>query len=252
MESKSVYCLGAEVLIQDKTNDCADVAFMFRYGERVEGWDLDEEERRSLEAGISAYLPVSSSSFPTLKQLSLLKLMSNFDTGEEFADYLNTDDGNIESMIAKNVYQEVLAKSKQLPIVASVDSVDWDLDNVIDWYFENLHEGIITRELQVIVDRITSLHPFSKELEVVEMEELGVYEPNDEEFRYYLTVKANKVEVNVHSETKTSNKRMKLNNSPMDCWTELAFYCTLQELRRLGVRTDDKAEFSLLHSTIFY
>ena len=226
-------------------------AFMLRYfGQDFFGINFDEGEISSLQTGISALLPVSSASL-SLKQLSLLKLMSNFETGEEFDAFLNNDDGNIESVIAKNVYEEVVLKSKQLPVVAPVDDkIDWDIDLIFDWFLETRHYGIIKRDLQVIVDRITSLYPFAKKLEVVQMQEFSPHGENDEEFRFYLIVKDNSTKVNVNSESSEScNKRIILNNTPMDCWTELAFNCSLQELRRLGINTDDKAEFSLLHAT---
>ena len=78
------------------------------------------------------------------------------------------------------------------------------------------------------------------------------YEANDEEFRFFLTVSEKTTSYEIGALDETCNKRMKLDISPMDKWTELAFYSVLQKLRRFGVRTDGKPEFMALVSANTY
>ena len=118
MNTKTVYCYGAEILQPHvKQNQSTHLAFMIKYGNLLDGIYFDEYALKAIKKTASIFFPPPVTP-PPLKELSLLKIMSNFESGEAFDAYLQ-DDGN-ESQVVQNVYDELVTKSKELPIIAPI------------------------------------------------------------------------------------------------------------------------------------
>ena len=66
----------------------------------------------SAEKSAETFLPPPLTA-PSLKQLSLLKLMSNFRSGEEFDAYLKGDGNGIVTQVVENVYDEIVKGCEQ-------------------------------------------------------------------------------------------------------------------------------------------
>ena len=232
MSTTSVFCYGAEILFPMNIHKNHLLTFLVKFS--------------NLHVASSVYwfpdVECPTNSPPSLQQLSLLKFMTNFETAEDFDDYLN-DDGNIESAIVRNVCDEFILSSKQLPEVYTLQDEVFISDTIVGIY-QNRHYDIENILQQIVDSSISYLCPLSKKLEVVAMKTHNNNNRNEEEMLFYLTVQDN----NENSKQSTSpiNKKANLNVTPVDKYTELAFNCVLKELRRMNIATDDEPSFLLL------